>query len=298
VATGANPISYLAPDGGPLVELKQGLVLYLKHPPNPDRARIVYDHYLSHCGNRVRAYRSTYRVAPEVEWNLRSRQEFETLKLPNLRQANHWGYAFHDGRTFDSWLFMFHGYRPHTEAGRTSFLRYDFDWQVDPGFLQAFARELIGLVPCLSGFAGYYFQGRLAYNISSFNRMYALARRYWGVEAHSLDVSVKYLLAGYKCVNWLTIIGDELRTAHPAVLGQARNAAFAYHDTPNATLLQAQLLPALGDRHRRERLPGYEAVAGALLPLQITEHAPFGGEWWDEDNTIRYIRRFTHPNEV
>ena len=128
------------------------------------------------------------------------------------------------------------------------------------------------------------------------NRMFALARRYWGIEAHNLDVSVNYLLNGYKCVNWLTIVGDELRQSGPAVVQTAREVAFAYHDTPYATLLQTQAAPEFGDRHRRETLVRYQALAGALLPLQITDHGPFGGDLWDEENTMRYIRRFTQAS--
>ena len=45
-------------------------------------------------------------------------------------------------------------------------------------------------------------------------------------------------------------------------------------------------------------MPGYVAVAQALLPLQVKAFGSFGGERWDEDNSLRYLRRFTHPDEV
>jgi hypothetical protein len=288
----------LADDGSPLIELKTGLVFYLEHSPSPAKARLVYDHYLKHCGDRIRVYRSTTVSSPLKNWNRNAQKTFENQELPNLRQRDHWGYVFSDKKVTDSWLFMFHGYRPVSEVGRASFYRFDFDWQVDLNFLRDFARELIELVPCLSGFGGFYFQGRLAHRKKSYNRMFALARRYWGIEAHNLDVSVNHLLDGYKCVNWLTIIGHKLRRSHPEAMQEAKSVAFAYHESQYATLFQAQAAPGFGDRHRREVLDGYVALAKVLLPLQITYHAPLGGDLWDEDNTMRYLRRFTHPKEV
>lgn len=294
----ANPFRYTADDGGPLVELKHGLTIYLDQPRSVDQARALYQHYLANCGERIRFVRSTAPAMPEEAWNTWSRHDFETKKLPNLYSAQHWGYLFHDGHDFDSWLFMFHGHRRHTEAQKASVVRYDFDWQVDPLFIRRFAQEVIGLVPCLSGFAGYYFQGRLAYNISSFNLVYALSRRYWGIEANNIDVTVNHARDGYKCVNWLTIIGDKFRRLYPQAVDEARKAAFDSVDTVHATLLQAQAAPEFGDRNRREWLSAYARVAEALLPIQLEHHGPFGGSLWDEDSTMRYLRRFTHPNDV
>ena len=253
---------------------------------------------MAYCGDRVRVYRPTTPAYLLTGWNRESRKKFEQLELPELRQREHWGYVFSDNKDADSWLFMFHGFRPHSEAGKASFYRFDFDWQVDLAFLRDFAAGLVGLVPCLSGFAGYYLQGRLAHKRESYDRMYALARRYWGIEAHNLDVSVNHLLDGYKCVNWLTVIGAPLREAHGEAVGRARDAAFWSRETEHATLLQSQEAPGFGDRHKHEVLDGYVAVARELLPLQITSHGPFGGARWNEDNTMAWIRRFTHPDEV
>ena len=159
----SNPFCELADDGSPLIELKMGLVLYLEHAPGPAKARAVYDLYLSHCGDRVRVYRSTKVSSPLKKWDRDARHRFENEELPNLRQQDHWGYVFSDKELVDSWLFMFHGYRPASEPRKASFYRFDFDWQVDLTFILTFARQLVELVPCLSGFGGYYFQGRIAH---------------------------------------------------------------------------------------------------------------------------------------
>lgn len=290
-----NPFCWMANDGIPLLELKQGLVLYVEDPPNPAQAKLVYDHYIRHCGARIRIYRSTAQGSEINRWDQSAQMDFERRALPNLRKRNEWGYAFSDDKKVNSRLFMFHGFRPHTQTGKASFYRFDFDWNVDLKFLRDFTDELISLIPSLSGFAGYYFQGRagLLYASQSFDKMFSLAMRYCGIEAHNLDVTVNYMLEGYKCVNWLTIIGDKFRKANPEAVEKAKDVAFDYSETQYAVLLQADQMPRFGDRNRGETLDGYVAIAKALLPLQITEHAAFGGKRWTDENTIEYIRRFT-----
>ena len=293
-----NPFCYIAEDGEPVLELKMGVVLYVEDPPNPDQARRVYDFYFGQCGDRIRTYCSTAPGSLPQAWDRSARKRFEDFKLKDLRKRRDWGYGFADGRKFDSWLFMFHGYRPYSEAGKASFFRFDFDWGVDLDFLRGFVEGLLSLVPCLSGFGGYYFQGSLSHWEESYNRMFTLGMRYWGIEAHNLDVTVNSMLQGYKSVNWLTIIGETFRQGNPEAVRRAKNVAFAYKETPYAVLFQADAKPRFGDRNRQEVLPGYVALANALLPLQITEHDPLGGTLWTADNTIRYIRRFTHPDQV
>ena len=240
-------------------------------------------------------YRSTATGSVLKDWNANTKKIFENQELPELRKKSDWGYVFADNKEIDSWLFMFHGYRPRTEAGKASFYRFDFDWQVDPHFLYTFASELISLVPCLSGFAGYYLQGRVAYSMESYDTMFAISHRYWGLEAHNLDVTVNQMLSGYKCVNWLTIIGDKFRQANPEAIEQAKQVAMKYHETEYAILFQADEVPRFGDQNRREVLSGYVAIAKALLPLQIREHEALGGTRWTDDNTIEWIQRFAPP---
>ena len=52
--------------------------------------------------------------------------------------------------------------------------------------------------------------------------MFALAHRYWGVEAQNLDVTLRHARHGYKCVNWLTIIGNPLRQSDPKAVERAQ----------------------------------------------------------------------------
>lgn len=288
-----NPFCYVGTNGEPLLELKTGLVLYLENAPSPWEAGRVYQLYMRHCGERVRNYCSTAPGSIPKPWNSKALHRFEDDELPDLRMRQHWGYAFDDGNLVDSWLFMFHGYRPHREAGKASFYRFDFPWDVDLSFFRRFAVDLISLVPCVSGFGGYYFQADVTDLNSSYDLMFALAHRFWGIDAHNLDRTVQYMLEGIKSVNWLTIIGRKYTAQFPGVIAAAKEAAFYQLETDHATIFQAQEAPAFGDVNRQQLLLGYQAVAMALLPIQIPEHQALGGTKWTDENTSMYIHRFT-----
>lgn len=290
-----NPILHVAKNGEPILELKAGLVLYVKDPPSPSQARQVYDLYLGHFGEQVRRYCSTSPGSLPQQWSSKARQRFESHDLPNLRKQQHWGYGFDDGNQIGTSLFMFHGYRPHQDFGKASFYRFSFPWDIDPGALRKLAEQLVSIVPCLSGFGGYYFQGSASNLNESYNLMFALAHRYWGIEAHNLDRTVYHMLYGYKCVNWLTIIGSEFLQTHTKSINSGKASAFATLETPNAIIFQAQETPSFGDVNRQEVLEGYIRVAEALVPIQITEHQSLGGTKWTPENTYSYIRRFTNP---
>ena len=168
----------------PLAELKQHLLLFVDSSPGPRTARLVYDLYLRTWGDRFRIYAPTTLGSLPRDWSSATRHKFETSELPDLRQHEDWGYIFSDNQKTDSWLFMFHGYRPAAEAGKASFYRFEFDWQLAPERLLEFTQAVLQLVHCVSGYGGYVFQGqpRGPYGRLSFDQMYSWAWRYWGVE--------------------------------------------------------------------------------------------------------------------
>lgn len=298
-----NPILLPSPDPNdplPLVEMKSHVLLFLDHPPGPALVRTVYDLFLKRFPGSIAVYRSTAFGSALHPWTPAARQRFENVELPDLRKRRDWGYGFTDAKPADARLFMAHGSKPATEPGKASFLRFEFEWHLDPAELARFAAELIAIVPCHSGFGGYVFQTRpnSALSKTSCDAMFALAHRYWGVEGHDLDVSLGFVLAGLRSISWLTIVGQPLAADHPEAMEAAKAAAFRTVETPLATLFVTEEKPRLIDRNRQEPLGNYPALATALLPMQIPAHGPLGGTRWDEDNTMRYLRRFTHPDEV
>ena len=300
-----NPLVEFAPDDGtgvPLAELKQHVLLFVESPPGPKTVRQVLELYFQTWGDPFVKYASTAFGSGSSEWADQARLRFITKELPRLRKHVDWGYSFSDGRKTDSWMLMFHGYPPFTESGKTSFYRFEFDWQVEAKRLKNFAIDLVDVVTCISGYVGFAFQGRpRSFACSSFNQVFAWARRYWGVEAQDLDVTVNHMAEAFKCVNWITIIGERLRQHNPGAVDLARSAAYAHESRSGGMLFQASDKPMLGDRNKREVLRGYVALAEALKELQVKNHGAFGegsGSRWTEESTNAWLRRFTEPENV
>jgi hypothetical protein len=297
-----NPIVEMTDDPKdpvPLVELKQHLVIYVEDPPGPVSAKRVYDLYLQNCGDIFKVYRSTFDGRLLRDWDRAARATFEQEELPALRQTTDCGYGFSDDRPRDSWLFMFHGFRPTEVPEKASFYRFEFDWEVDPAFVRSFAHQMSQEVEFLSGYGGFFLQGRHApYETESFDRIFALAMRYWGCEVVDVELTAAEMKKGYKCVNWLTLIGEPFRAKFPDQIRRARSVAYQSEESLHGVLLQASERPLLGDRNRMANMDGYARIAEALLPLQITEHAEFFGDLWTEQNTMAWLRRFTEAYRV
>ncbi|MCA9648300.1 MAG: DUF3396 domain-containing protein [Myxococcales bacterium] len=288
-----NPLCLLDDRGRPIVELKTRLVLWLEGPPSPRMARDLYDLYMQRFGSHVRMYCSTAPGSGPRQWTPGTRHSFENQDLPKLRRFTTWGYGLSDGQETDSWLFMFHGARPHSEKGRASFCRFDFPWDVDPMLVHELALEVIGMIPFRSGSGGPFFQISATSLAVSLDRMYAWARRYWGIDAQNLDVTMWHALEGITGVSWLTLLGGYYLERFPEAVEEAQAVAFAWQRKQHGLLLRVEERPRIIDRNRNEPLGGYGAVARALLPLQVRSHEGFGGEKWTADETLRYLRRFT-----
>jgi len=298
-----NPILEMTPDPAdpvPLVELKQHLVVFVDGAPGPQTTRRVYDVGMAHFGDIFKTVRATAQGSPMHAWTPQFRAHFENDLLPSLRSVHIWGYSLSDGKPKDSCMMMFHGYRPASEPGMASVYRFEFDWQVDPSRVRSLAEHLMGEFDFLSGYGGFFLQGRprSRYTIDSSNRLFALARRYWCCEIEDIDATAEQMHKGYKCVNWLTLIGEPLRTKFAAAVAQARAAAFDHVETASGVLLQLGERPILGDRNRQADLRTYTATAAALLPLQVQTHTAFWGPRWTEENTLAWLRRFTHPEHA
>ena len=302
ISRGENPfvaseVNELDGEIDPLYELKFGLVFYTAYPPGPKRAKAVFDLYERLYPNRLRQYVPTVPGSIPDEWTPSMAQAFQTQLLPALRHGPVWGYGFDDGQKLDSYLFMFHGYRPVTEKGAASFFRFEFPWNVEQDEVRRLAVDVARLIPFENGFAGYFLKPSIV-RAASYDQMYAICQRFWGVEAWNLDVAVEYVLDGFADVNWLTFIGESLRSRAPEAVEEAKRVAVSFDETSHGVVLQAAERAQLGDRNRQEALPGHVAIAQALLPLQVQTFGSFGGTQWDEDNSMRYLRRFTHPDEV
>ena len=302
IRRGENPFVAWEKNAGdgeidPLYELKFGLVFYTNYPPGPKRAGAVFDLYAERYPDRIKRYVPTVPGSIPDDWTPQVERAFRSRLLPALRQGPIWGYGFDEGQRLDSYLFMFHGYRPVVEAGVASFFRFEFPWNVDQAEVRQLAADVAQVVPFANGFGGYFIQPSIDQSWT-YDTMYAICQRFWGVEAWNPEVAVEHVLNGFAGVNWLTLIGESLRSRAPEAVEEAKRAAVAFAETPHGIILQAAPHAQFGDRNRQEPMPGYVSIAQALQPLQLTTFGSFGGEKWDEENSLSWLRRFTHPDEV
>jgi hypothetical protein len=288
--TPPNPFVLPGDADGPLSHLKLSLVLYLDEPPGPEEARAVYNLYMASFGRHIREYLSTSWPGPPLPWDAAARARFESSELPALQDTVDWGYGFSSGTPMDAHLFMFHGYKPASEPGKASFFRFEWPWYWHHEHIFAFAVEVASAVPFLSGTAGYILQAR-PYEDAAYDYVYGKCRRYWGLEAWNLDATVDYVLEGYKCPSWLTLVGGRLLDQWESPADLSPLAAYATK-IAGGYVFRARDVPDFIDRNYAAPYPGEQAIARVLAPLQITEHEPFGGEKWDEDNTMEWLRRF------
>ena len=128
-----NPFFLPNPRGGePVVEMKLGITFYLSAPPSPRVARLAYDRFMQSWGNTVRLSCPTLGGAKPRPWTMGNRQLFERKELLELRAFETWGYVLASNRGPDATLFMVHGSRPISEAGKASVIRLDLPWDTTP----------------------------------------------------------------------------------------------------------------------------------------------------------------------
>jgi len=125
--------------------------------------------------------------------------------------------------------------------------------------------------------------------------VYAISRRYRGLEASNPGWFHQYAAQGIAGVNWLTLLGSELvaQLGGPAVLEPLRTEAVSCHVLAHGLLVQAGAHPSFGDVNRGDTLDAYHAVGRALRSLRVKTGRI---ERWDgiggHDNTQEWLARF------
>jgi len=155
-------------------------------------------------------------------------------------------------------------------------------------------------VELLSGHGGPCFVYDPRLQEGAFDAIYALSRRYWGVDVESLNGTLPLSASGIKGVNWITMVGNAWVSEPKFATGIA-----GLHGVPNVSVeqkrhgvvLTAGPAPVAGDQNFPDpSLDPYFAVGQALAPLHLSKHPDFPGEAFIRNrNTVGWIRRFVDP---
>ncbi len=171
--------------------------------------------------------------------------------------------------------------------------------KADPALLHEMAREIAASVPIHSGHGGLAFTYQPYRKIDAFEIIYALARRYWGIDVEDLNASARSTGEFLKTISWLTLLGRGLFSAAINRLdGLSEDIDFARHNERLGTVVRVGSVPDEFDVNR-PTTDAYYRLARRLEPALPTEHPAFEGTGFGRhDATVRWMRRFADPERL
>lgn len=232
-----------------------------------------------------------------------SRPYFEPVRK-RIRDGRAFEAAFWDGRPIEdpdgSWSFGCR--RIHLRStGLHAFVRVLAPIDTDYHILRAAALEIADNVELHSGHGGLAFGYDTWLKEAAFDRIYAQARRFWGVDVEDLNGTLPLMKSHIKGVNWLTLVGASF--ASDPEIEQSMGALASAPDVAVerkrfGAVIVAGPNPVVGDQNQVDgSLDPYYAVAHALQPLFLRSHPDFPGAGFISNvNTVGWIRRFVDPD--
>ena len=216
------------------------------------------------------------------------------------RVANGWRAEFRvwDGRAEETWSFACYRLPRTADLPPAAFYRFLLPATADPAILRRAAETVVGSVPLLSGHGGYtllYDGSRLS---TAFNRIYPLARRYWGLDVEHLNSTMRLMRGGIKGVSWLTLIGPKFleKLGGPAAIGPLEEADTPVSIAQGGALVTSGTTPTWLDQNRPGPETGrYQRVARALEALFLPDFPDLPGRFTAEGNSSGWFRRFLQP---
>jgi len=209
-----------------------------------------------------------------------------------------------DGREIDdmlgSWSFMCRRVQ-WRDSGSHAFARLLTPLTADIGSLRDAALAIAEHVPLYSGHGGLVFVYDPWNKELALDYVYALARRYWGIDIEDLNRTIELMHDAIKGVNWLTLVGQRFRQ-HTEIAeglqGLKARPEIDISECAEATVVTAGSVPVAGDRHRPNGgLDAYIAIAQALRPLfPSAVHDFSSARFIEQGNTLGWIRRFVEPS--
>ena len=150
-------------------------------------------------------------------------------------------------------------------------------------------------IPFVSGHAGYgLVWDELAMDSDVKRRIFALSRRYPGLDVYGFLAVRQFIRSGIKCVNWLTLLGDGAvgRLKSDLINGLAVEGVDVRR-LKGGILLRASKTPLLGDVNLGDHVAAYNRVGAALRSVRDVPDEdsiyPFVG---DEEQTLEWLARY------
>ncbi len=281
------PVCYVAP----------GLTIYLAEAPDGAQAAAALEVYRAVCPAQKQRLVTGTRAPGFASLSDAPGRDLLLAHIDRMNRRRDQAIAVWDGAYRDSWYFTLGGVPSEHGQPRASFCKLTFPGNVDAEDIVRIAIKLSDVLPMRSGHAGWAAHFDADRKSDAFNRIFAWAKRYIGLEVEDLNVTLGYVLHAIKSVNWLTLVGDELwqKANKSGDVASRFGPDIELHRTKQGIVIQAGHGPVLGDRNAGVVPPLYGRVACALGHLVVEEHREFAGRFAEEGATMAYLRRFIDP---
>jgi len=224
---------------------------------------------------------------------------FLASQRARITQGRRFSVQLWDGAQTGAWSLVVRAAH-RRDTGWHPFIRLMVPVTSDPDTLVTAARYWADQLPIRSGHGAITFTYDPWFLDRAFNDIYALAKRFWGVEVEYLNGTLPLMTDRVKSVAWLTLLGKQFTSqstiAADLTAVARRDARITVETRARATILKIGDEPVVGDQNRPDAsLDGYYALASALEPVLLDDHPDFPGAFVNTADTAGWIRRFIDP---
>jgi hypothetical protein len=296
-------------EGRTVVEIGLLVTLYFDGGHEPEVREAVaecFDEYIGLCGRFLKWGRHPRSYAWHELERLPIRSPSEWFRRKKLKADDMWQFYYHGGQQeWDASSYRAYAYGARKwEAEQSGWLSY-LSASVPIGWLEDGASDFLELVLGWSrrlqpihgyGGVGIMESPDLGVAQSEEQTVYAMARRFPGLEVDYPFLHMGYLHGGIKGVNWLTILGDRY-VSEVGGLRQLRSSLesdeVSLHEYAGGIVIQAGAGPEIGDVNRQHLPAAYLEVNRALKTVRVREHVRFHGmAGFGSEETLAWLSRF------
>ena len=273
-------------------------LLDIYHQFCPDDRRVLYTIAEWHGWAPVNSPRVTNSVT--AAFASRSRRPALAPVIRRIREGRGLELRFWDGHEIEneagSWSFAC---QKVLRRGREPFCPITFSLPLleDPTLLLKLAHDVAAVIPFISGHGGLAFTYHPYYKIDAFKIIYALARRFWGIDVEDLNASVRSTGEFVKTISWLTLLGrNSFAVAISGIDDLTEDGTITLHDLRHGIVVGIGPAPDPLDINR-PITDAYFRLGRRLEPVLPTQHPAFEGVRFGTDaSTVRWMRRFAEPD--
>lgn len=185
-------------------------------------------------------------------------------------------------------------------AARAAVLELTLPPLAPPDELMQLALQIANLGPLHAAVGGYAVRWNRGHQRKAFEQFHRWAQRFVGLDASDPEEMAWRAPTGLPGTGWLTVIGDALARQRELSLDRLAAHAWTRDDiraipAKHGLVIRAGEAPTVGDGNRLEFPEAYSEVARALAPWLTDDPPRLWSDFYLEDRTTAWFRRFVEP---